>query len=275
MGGDMSAASITTDKASFRRGVDALAKQYGVEVKAVMLRQVSIVGGQLIKAFPPLKSGGKPGNLKSGRNAIENDLKRVILTVGNKTADLRLKEKVRVVNGMTIIPTYATDLFVDPSRGGEYDPQGNTINDYIRKYRNPRTGRVQGRGRWTKKDGGRTIIQNRLIVKPSVLKKAVQERAKRIGDLQAGWLPTLNIYRGTGAGKKAAAFVSRHAPGNGSVHDGMTPAGNGSISFTNNAKYASRWRRQNDFVLKKREKGMAKELAAAVKAAERKARAAA
>ncbi len=271
----MSAASITTDKASFRRGVDALAKQYGVEVKAVMLRQVSIVGGQLIKAFPPLKSGGKPGNLKSGRNAIENDLKRVILTVGNKTADLRLKEKVRVVNGMTIIPTYATDLFVDPSRGGEYDPQGNTINDYIRKYRNPRTGRVQGRGRWTKKDGGRTIIQNRLIVKPSVLKKAVQERAKRIGDLQAGWLPTLNIYRGTGAGKKAAAFVSRHAPGNGSVHDGMTPAGNGSISFTNNAKYASRWRRQNDFVLKKREKGMAKELAAAVKAAERKARAAA
>jgi hypothetical protein len=55
----------------------------------------------------------------------------------------------------------------------------------------------------------------------------------------------------------------------------MTPAGNGSISFTNNAKYASRWRRQNDFVLKKREKGMAKELAAAVKAAERKARAAA
>jgi hypothetical protein len=53
----------------------------------------------------------------------------------------------------------------------------------------------------------------------------------------------------------------------------MKDNGSGSIVFTNRVKYASRWRRQNDFVLKKREKGMAKELAAAVKAAERKARA--
>ena len=261
------AATITTDGAKFRRGVNALAKQYGVEVKQVMLRQVSIVGGQLIKAYPPK-------NAKIGGQAIQNDLKRVILTVGNaESADIKPVQKVRVYNGVAVIKTDKATLFADPPSDGIYDPNGDQIAATHAKYRNKNTGRTMKRGKWTSKRGNRTAIQNRLIVKTATLNKYMRGVKERIGDLAAGWLATLNIYRGPGAGKAAAKFVSRHAPGDGLTQDQMGADGSGRIVFINRIPYASRWKRQNDFVLRKREKCMAKELAGAVRAAARKAQA--
>jgi hypothetical protein len=264
----MKAASLTTDTASFRKGVNALAAQYGVEVKTVMLRQVSIIGGQLIKAFPPK-------NAKIGKQAIQNDLNRIILTAGaGKDAAITPVGKVKTyADGAAVITTDKGVLFVESgsASGAAYkgnDPQ--SIAPYHNELRDKRTGRTRNRGPWTVKKGNRIAIQNRLIVTPAALKKYIQSQSLRVGNLASGWMATLNIYRGPGKGKAAAAFVSRHGESNGSVIDGMSRDGSGSIVFKNQTPYASRWKRQNDFVLRNREKGMVKELKAAINAAAKK-----
>jgi hypothetical protein len=285
----MAAVTLTTDRASFKRGVNALAKQYGVEVKTVMLRQVSIVGGQLIKAFPPLKAEGKPGGLKTGKAAIENDVRggRSLGTIRKSAGVVQTDANIIAQWDASIqagVSGKVAEARVFRSRSGAiygvdralYKPNASPseIAAHVEKYRSKKTGRVTTAGSFTR-DIGRWKFVDKLYVNEKNLQKFLTLRSKRVGNLAAGWLPTLNIYRGPGAGKKAAAFVSRHAPGNGSVVDKMRSDGSGEILFSNNVKYASRWGRQNDFVLKKREAGMRRELKAAVKAAAQKARAAA
>jgi hypothetical protein len=274
------AATIATDTGKFRRGVDALAKQYGVEVRQVMLRQVSIVGGQLIKAYPPK-------NAKIGKNAIANDVKGG-RNIGNfqrsvgvvQTGKNVLREWETQIKGGVLGRTVDGRIFV--SKTGAvygvdrkfYNPNASPseIKAHVDRFRSKKTGRVTTAGSYTR-DIGRWKFVDKLFVKESKLNAYLRMRSLRVGNLAAGWLATLNIYRGPGAGKAAAKFVSRHAPGDGLTQDQMGADGSGRIVFINRIPYASRWKRQNDFVLRKRERGMAKELAGAVKAAARKARA--
>jgi hypothetical protein len=265
------AASLTTDTLKFRKGVEALAKQYGVNVRGVMLRQVSIAGGQLIKRFPPK-------NNKIGTTAIRNDMNRIFLKTGiGRNADIHPEGKITIgPDGMAIIRTPQAALFADPASGGIYRANSNLQAYHNSKLNAPSgrrgsAGRIRNQGAWTGKKGERTIIQNRMIVKASEFSKYLNKRKKSVGKLAAGWLPTLNIYRGPGAGSKPAAFVSRHGPGKGYARNRMSTDGSGVIEFGNSFQVASIWRRNNDFVMKSRERGMKKELNAAIRKAAREA----
>lgn len=226
------AITIETDVPHFREGIQKLAKAQNRAVRDVMLEQTGILAGQLVKRFPPKTK-------KMGKTAIENDLNRIMIGMPDDKRDTleRWQDTLETQH----------DVF---------DDSGVRIQDWHEKHRSSRTGRTRSiKG---KTHVGGRHFSNKLHVRQSHLKRYRTRRGKTVGSLKAGWLP------GTRWGGKRPAQWIQKAGGSGQAVNRMRPNGSGYLLIVNNAPYASRWRRINNFVVRSRTRGMEKSLKFAI-----------
>ena len=245
MGCGMSGA-VVMDQRLFKRGIEAMMKEYGHSAGDVMRRQMSIASGQLAKRYPPLTDGNKQSR-NQGKIAIENDLKRIMIGIPKEHENTltRWQDSLESVH----------DVF---------DNTGMRIEEWHKSHMDQRKKRV------TRSIKGHKFIANRefsnkLHVRERDLKKYVNRLAKDVGKLAGGWSKGVTKWRG---GKMPAGWISKHA-GNGVAIDRMDKKGNGYLEIQNVIEGSARWKRIDQFVMKSREKGFQKELKAAVKKADK------
>lgn len=236
----MAASGITVDNEKFKKQVRELAKLTGRSVSQVMLQQVGIVGGSLIKAFPPSsenKTGTAKNDRRKGVRAIENDLKKIILPMHDLQVLKRWQDDFEHVH----------DVF---------DDTGSRIEEWHESHRDKRTGRTRYIG-GSKYLSGRQY-DNKLHVPKKKLDQYVRRKAKRVGDLKSGWLATAELNP-----KNSVPGWIKNGSRRGSYSDHMKArTGGGFIRFTNGTPYAGRWKALGEKVLKRNQKRFVKALQA-------------
>jgi hypothetical protein len=234
------AGAIVVDRRTFNRGIDAMMKEYGTSAAGVMRRQMSILSGQLAKRYPP--------NKKSvGKQAIENDMKRIMIPMPQEHEDTLTRWQDSMESTFDV-----------------FDDTGTRIQQWHRDHIDPRKNRVTKSIRGTRFINGRKFSM-KLHVKESDLKKYVNRLAGKVGTLKSGWVPGVTRWKG---GKKPPSWVTKHS-GNGYAVDRMRNDGSGYLEIGNRIQGAARWKRIDSFVVKSRESGFQKELKAAVRKADK------
>lgn len=239
--------SVVMDNRLFKRGIEAMMKQYGHSAGDVMRRQMSIASGQLAKRYPPHGPGGmKTNSLKHGKQAIRNDMLKIFVPIKSEDYD-DLKEWEEDYKGLR-------DVF-------DYD--GQKIEEWRAKHFSQRTQRIGNsiKGNW---QGYGRRFSNKMHIRESDFEKKIKELNKRVGKLAGAW--TAGTKRWSGAGPMA--WRTKYS-NNGRAIDRMDKKGNGYLEIQNMIEGSARWKRIDQFVMRSREKGFQKELKAVVKKADK------
>lgn len=257
--------TMTTDTALFKKQVRELARLTGRNVSEVMVQQVGIVGGSLMRAFPPLKKGGdgkKPRqSKKQGEYAIENDARRIFNTDAKELNSFDLAIQAGVSQADTVVRAVRTKsgaaYVVDRAFYRPYASYNEMKNHHDRQ-RNSR-GRVtkaaaKGHDRYI----GRWKAIDKMYVNERVFQNYIKQRSKKVGSLAAGWKPTAKLNK---TKRGIAGWIDRHPAASSSVRNNMNrQTGDGYILFSNKDDRASNWRSINDHIVKQNNKRMVKAL---------------
>ena len=235
------ASSIKMNDEQFKKGMAFMRRTYGTTSAGVMRRQMSIMAGQLVKRYPPFK-------MSEGKQALENDLKKIMISVPPEHEDT--------------LTRWQDDL---ESTLDVFDDTGVRIEQWHKQHRDPRTHRVKNAIDDKTFTHGRDF-SHKLHVRQRDLMRYVNRIAKNsIGTLKGGWSAGLRKWKG---GKKPPSWVKTNAE-NGIAIDRMKDDGSGFLQIVNLVKGANRWKRIDRFVMRSREKGFEKEIKSAVKTAEK------
>jgi len=234
-------ASITTDVTSYRKHVERFARLTGVSLKQAMQEGVSVMAGQLARRFPPKTA-------KQGKNAIENDLRRVFDTNENiirewdHNIDAGLMGSSQVMRGMQ---TKTGAVFLRDMAYYKPNASAAEMKQHHLRQRSPATGRVTKAGTYTR-NIGRWKAVDKMFVNAPVLKSYAATVAASVGQMKARWIAATDLWAGSA---KLPSWITKHAD-HGRVNDRMKANGDGYIEITNTTPYASRWESINAFVVK-------------------------
>lgn len=264
--------AVVMDNRLFKRGIEAMMKEYGHSAGDVMRRQMSIASGQLAKRYPP-------NTKKVGKLALTKDLlggrkvakKNTSVGIFNTDKDEIAKYEAADYAGLAnLVPTATV---IKTKTGAVYGVDNklyrpNASNAEMRahheKFKSQKTGRVTTAGSYDHVIG-RWKFVDKMYVKESRMRSYINERAKEIGKLKGGWSAGTKEWKGS---KTPPSWISKFAS-NGMAIDFMGSNGSGYLEIRNFVKGANRWKRIDQFVMKSREKGFQKELKAAVKKADK------
>jgi hypothetical protein len=209
-------ANIQTDVTSYRRQVETYARLTGVDLRDAMRESVSIMAGQLARRFPPKTA-------KQGKDAIMNDLTRII---------------------RTDMDTDFLEGMAERTNDPRFNPKGDRIPQFHEANRNKprrRTSSIR-----TQSKVGPAMFSDKLATTQRALKAYHKERAQSVGKMKARWSYAALLWKGAA---RLPAWITKH-PDKGQVHDHMKANGDGFIEIVNPTPYASQWRDINAFVVK-------------------------
>jgi len=211
---------ITTNVKSYRKQVETYAKLTGTDLRTAMREGVSIMAGQLARRFPPKTA-------KLGKNAIENDLSKIIRTDMDEGFLRWMAERTG-----------------DP----RFDPNGARIEQFHNANRSAlrrRTIAIKSESKV-----GNSMFSDKLTTTQKALKAYHKKQSQSVGKMKARWTYAALIWRGSA---KIPSWISKHTD-KGQVVDRMKANGDGFIEIKNPTPYASQWADINAFVVNSQKK---------------------
>jgi len=193
---------IHVDKKDFRRQTKAFAKLVGVNAGEVLRIACGYFTLQLIKSpFPSGKAFG--GTVRQiMRRAIENDLRRAFTVLKPEQG------KLTGINRLEIDGMLA----------------------HHNRAQHPRTGRVAP-------EYGRSGAMDRPVIDAQQFRKLSAAMARRIGFMQAGWMPGVIRF----GGGRVPGYVAKHMQAPGTTRDRVRKDGGGWAESVNRVKWANRF----------------------------------
>lgn len=233
-------ARMQTDSKRFQREIRTLAKITGESVSKRMEKEVGIVAGSLMRAFPPKTA-------KEGKQAIGNDMMKVIFPMHDSDKLTEWQDQ------------HETEMDI-------FDDTGIRIQQWYERHRNRRTGRTRAI-REKRFYAGRNWTQ-KLHVNQSDFNKFYRQKTANVGKLKAGWIPAMRLN----PKRNAPGWVRKH-PHRGGYSNRMRPNGSGHISFWNSVPYAGRsnFKSINNFVMRQNSKRLVRVIRAEYRKAIKKA----
>jgi len=207
---------MKVDAVSYRKQVETYANLAGIGMRDAMREGASVMAGQLARRFPPKSA-------KHGRNAIENDLSKIIRTDMNEG----------LLNDLA-----------DRTNDMRFDPHGVGIQDFHEKHRT--AARKRTRSIRSKSLVGGAMFSDRLVTTQRALNQYKKRQSEGVGRMKARWTAGAVQWKGSA---KLPAWITKHAD-KGRVVDAMKPNGDGYIELINTTPYASQWKDIADFVTK-------------------------
>lgn len=256
------------DRLTWKRGIEALKKEYGHTAKEVMERQMSIFVGQLVKRYPPATQkqgrGALAQDLLGGRKIRKGKSAGIFQTDANVIATWESSIEAGLEGSNKTVRAFKSKsgaiYGVDKSL---YRPNASDgeIRAHHLKYRSSKTNRVTTAGSLTR-DIGRWKFVDKMYVNKSRIESYIRKTAKDdVGLLKSGWYQTR--WRG---GAKPPAWVKKHGDNSVTI-PAMKDNGSGYLEIRNDINGTHRWKRIDQFVAKSRERGFQKELKYAIKKA--------
>lgn len=201
---------LVVDIKSFTRQMEGFKGQYRVTAKNVLRNQTGLWSAQLMKLTPPKSR-------KQGRQAIENDLKRIMRLTKDPAGLRKLKEMADRIGGF---PEYL------------FNATGQDVAAFHQERRSGRTGRTRRPNmKW---QVGAMTFSDAMYLKSAAFKKRLREASRRIGVLKEGWL--LGVRR---FGGRPVGWVKRSGRRVGAAIDRMRPDGTGYLEVVNRVPWAS------------------------------------
>jgi len=239
---------VVVDTKTFKRGVDALMREYKTDAEGVLKRQMSMTAGVLARKYPPhgQKGMAKKNSMRMGKRAIEGDLKKIMVPVPTEDYD-DLREWEEDYKG-------TRDVF---------DYQGTRLKAWHRANFNQSRNRVTNaiKGNW---QGYGRKFSNKLHVKQSSMNKLVKELSKDVGKLAGGWTAGAVKWPGASSANKPGWLTK--FKGNGKAYSRFRN-GSGYVVIENRVSGAARWGRIDKFVMRTSQNRFTKQIKEAIKKA--------